>query len=553
VRVARRILQERAATRAISPEALTALRAQASDTKSDDAAQLRAFWTLHVTNTLDAAQLRTALAHPSEIIRAWAVQLGTERLENPVLSSDELLRVAQKDTSAHVRLAVASAVPALPNNARWPVATALAAHAGDANDRYLPKMIWFALAPMVAGNVPAALELAARTPLPSLVDSILWFAGRTPAGRDQIVARLASLDGSAASRALRILAFSLESEAGLAMPAKWTDVTARFSNASDPAVKGAWEQLSALFGDKAVLGPVRERLADASTPVAERRRALDLLRRAGDTESSALLVKLLDDPQLRSAVIPLLANSANDSIAAAAAGLISHFSAFHAADRTAALATLTGKPAFALALLRAVESGNFDKKNLTALHARQLRNLRNAEVTRALDRVWGRTAEASTDAKAAIMRFRDVYRNAPLWSYDVKAGRQHFERLCSACHAMDATATAGKLGPNLNGTWRNGLDYFLENIIDPNAVVGTDYQLNLITKRDGSVIAGMIEKESDTALVVRTMTETVNVAKTEVKSREVTPQSLMPAGLLEALPQREAVELLLFLTTEPRE
>ena len=66
------------------------------------------------------------------------------------------------------------------------------------------------------------------------------------------------------------------------------------------------------------------------------------------------------------------------------------------------------------------------------------------------------------------------------------------------------------------------------------------------------LVSGMIEKESDTALLVRTMTETVNVPKADIKSREVTTQSLMPAGLLEALPPREAVELLLFLTTEPK-
>jgi hypothetical protein len=46
------------------------------------------------------------------------------------------------------------------------------------------------------------------------------------------------------------------------------------------------------------------------------------------------------------------------------------------------------------------------------------------------------------------------------------------------------------------------------------------------------------------------MTETVTIPKTEIKAREVTPQSLMPPGLLEALPEREAVELLKFLTTE---
>jgi putative heme-binding domain-containing protein len=336
------------------------------------------------------------------------------------------------------------------------------------------------------------------------------------------------------------------------MPAAWSQVSARFASTTDNAVRGAWEQLSALFGDKTVLAPVRARLADTSTPLAERRRAVDLLRRAGDSESSTLLVKLLDDAALRTAVIPLLANASDASIGAAADGLISNFGAFNAADRTAALATLTSKPAFAGALLRAVEAGRFDKKNLTALHARQIRNLRQPDLTRTLDRVWGRTAESSNDAKAAILKMRDLYREAPLWSYDVKAGRQVFERLCSACHAMDATTTAGKLGPNLNGTWRNGLDYFLENIIDPNAVVGTDFQLNLVTKRDGALVSGMIEKESDTALVVRTMTETVNVAKSDIKSREVTPQSLMPAGLLEALAPREAVELLLFLTTEPR-
>ena len=560
VRVARRVLQERAAARAIDAGALGTLRTQASDTKADIPTQLRALWTLHVTNNLDAARLNAALAHSSEIVRAWAIQLGTERANALAINADALTRLATNDASSLVRMAVASAVPALPLPQRWPVGAALAARAEDAADRFLPKMVWFALAPAVAADVPRALDLAARTPLPSLSDSILWFAARTAAGREEIVARLgragtsaassAAMSASAAARSLRNLAFSLEAEAGLPMPAAWPQVTARFGTSAEPAVRGAWEQLSALFGDKAVLAPIRARLADNSTPLAERRRAIDLLRRAGDTESTALLVKLLDDTQLRAAVIPLLANAADS--AAVSAGLIKGFTAFAPADRTAALAALTSKPALALPLLRAVETGAFDKKNLTALHARQLRNLRHGEVTRALDRVWGRTGETSADAKASIARIRDLYRNAPLWSYDVKAGRAVYERACASCHATDAGSSVGKLGPNLNGTWRNGLEYFLENIIDPNSVVGTEFQLNLVTKRDGTVVAGMIDKESDTALAVRTMTETVTIPKADIKSREVTPQSLMPAGLLEALQPREAVELLLFLTTEPK-
>ena len=57
----------------------------------------------------------------------------------------------------------------------------------------------------------------------------------------------------------------------------------------------------------------------------------------------------------------------------------------------------------------------------------------------------------------------------------------------------------GKLGPDLGGSWRNGLSYFLENIVDPNAVVGEAYQLSVITKRDGSVLSGIVDSETDTS------------------------------------------------------
>lgn len=550
VRVARRILQERAATRTLDIAALASLRTQTDSL--DIPLLLRALWTLHATNQLEPQRLQRALAHSSEIVRGWAIQLGTERASALAISPDILTQLATSDPSPLVRLAVASAVPMLPLSSRWPVTNALAQHAEDARDRFLPKMIWFAMAPTVATHLPRALDLAARTPLPSLADSLHWFVARTAEGREQISARLATLPEIAATRILRIIAFSLEGETGLTMPASWATVAARFASTTDSPTRAAVEQLSALFGDKTVLGPVRARLADASSPVADRRRALDLLRRAGDNASTPLLIKLLEDTQLRSAVIPLLAYATDAEATAAANALVTHFAALNAADRTAALTALTSKPTLALPLLRAVEAGTFSRQALTALYARQLRNLRHDEVTRTLERVWGRTNDSSASTQTTIAKFRSSFREAPLWSYEAKAGQAVFERLCASCHALDPNAATGKLGPNLNGTWRNGLDYFLENIIDPNAVVGTDFQLNLVTQRDGTVIAGMIEKESATALIVRTMSETVTIPRTAIKSREVTPQSIMPAGLLEALPPREAIELLLFLTTEPK-
>jgi putative membrane-bound dehydrogenase-like protein len=341
VRTARRLLQERAAVRPLENSAINLLFKQWGTADSDAVQQLRALWTLHVTRNLGPHWLLDGLGHSSELVRAWTIQLSTEEAKEAA-DAKEILAGMASDPSPMVRLAVASAVPALPLADRWPVVAALATKGEDASDRYVPKMVWFAAAPAVATDVPRALELAAKTALPSLADSIRWSLARTAASREQLVAQLVTLPEAAAGHALGVLAFALETEAGLKMPAAWPQVAARFAKTTDAAVRGASEQLSALFGDKSVLVGIRARLADTATPLAERRRALDLLKRAGDTESTAVLVRLLSDRALRAAVIPLLGMAADTSTAAA--GLIANFAALNAADRNVALGALTSRP-----------------------------------------------------------------------------------------------------------------------------------------------------------------------------------------------------------------
>ncbi len=149
----------------------------------------------------------------------------------------------------------------------------------------------------------------------------------------------------------------------------------------------------------------------------------------------------------------------------------------------------------------------------------------------------GKVNDSSEAAKATISRLKQVYTAAPLWAYDANSGHATFTQICAVCHALNGVG--GKLGPDLAGTWRNGLDYFLENIIDPNAVVGENYQLHVLTKKDGSVVSGLLDQESATAITLRTIGEPVTVAKADVKDHQKLAQSLMPPGLLEAMPERK--------------
>ncbi len=544
VRTARRILQARAAERALDPEAVATLRRQALDTE-DVPLRLRACFTLHAAGVLDDAVLAAMRTHPHDAVRGWAVTLATERPEAPRLSFDVLRAMAADDPSPAVRLALASALPALGEAEAWELGAALAGHAADAEDRFLPKMLWFGLAPHADARPGDAFALAAATPLPTLADSIRWYAARRPDGRDRWAARLAELPPSdpAWGREARLLAFALSAERAMPAPARWGEVAARLGELTTGSPEyAAVRELSALFGDKAVLATARAQAVDRESPAAERAAAFALLRRAEDAEATAVYRALLDEAAFRKDAVAALATRGDPG---AAEALLEDFPELAAADRTAALATLTERPAYALALLRAVEAGRFPAEALNALHFRQLRNLGNAEVDALTGRLWTGAGETTGEARATIARLRQAYEAAPLWAFSEANGRRTFAELCAACHAVGGEG--GRLGPDLTASWRNGLEYFLENTVDPNGVVGTDYQLNLVTKRDGAVVAGMIERETEGVVVVRTVSGTVNVPKHEIAVRETVAQSLMPAGLLEGLEEAKAIELLKYL------
>lgn len=136
---------------------------------------------------------------------------------------------------------------------------------------------------------------------------------------------------------------------------------------------------------------------------------------------------------------------------------------------------------------------------------------------------------------------------------DLKRGRELFRASCGLCHQM--FGTGGDIGPHLTGGYTD-LEYLLQNIIDPNAVIGKDYQLVYITLQDGSLLAGIISSENATSVTLKipgTPTP-LDIAKERIKSREVSPNSLMPEGLLNGMEEPDVRSLFLYLrqTSEPQ-
>jgi putative heme-binding domain-containing protein len=541
VRTARRLLQERAAAGSLDRAVLAPLAGMASS--PDAVTALRGLWTLHVTGALDDALLARALAHADDRVRGWAVTLATEVPGTPRIPVPALLAAAERDSSALVRRSLASALPALPPTDRWTIGSALAMHAEDAADRFLPKLIWSGIAPVVDADLPRAAALAAATPIGPLADSIHWYLGRSPEGRQWLVAELAKQPLAEAARLLEILDFALVNSGAVPLPEGWAAVVARFPD-GDP--RKTARRLSAVFGDASVLAAMRATLADVAAPPADRKEAFVLLGRVGDKEAVPIFVTLLDDPEFRGAALPLSSRSADPAVAAK---LLAAYPSFGEQDRRAVVATLASKPAFARPLVAAIEAKRFPQNDVTAAQLRQLRGLDDAEIRSALDRVYGKVNDSPAAAKATMARLKGAWRSAPQWAIDRSRGRAVFNKACANCHMHGDVG--GKLGPNLTGAWMNGPDYFVENLVDPNAVVGPDYQLTTVITDDGRSISGIIAEETPESLVLRTPEGPVTVPLAAIEERTTSAVSLMPSGILENLPEDEFLALIKFLTAKP--
>ena len=71
--------------------------------------------------------------------------------------------------------------------------------------------------------------------------------------------------------------------------------------------------------------------------------------------------------------------------------------------------------------------------------------------------------------------------------------RVHNRKLQTVGQGVDTLyGEGGKVGPDLTGGGRNNLDYLLENIVDPSAVVTADFRMSIVELKDGGVLNGLV-------------------------------------------------------------
>ncbi|MBL9168564.1 MAG: c-type cytochrome [Verrucomicrobiales bacterium] len=545
VRHARQLLHERSVARAIERSARNELRRWLEDKSLSESARLKALWSLHAVGDFSAELALACLQDRDEMIRAWTIQLLADRRSLSPSFNQSWLRLAREDGSAAVRLALASAAQRISADLAWEVLEQLALRGEDRSDRNLPALVWHGMAPLMAQDVRRAIQFAQKAALPGIADWIYWYAARS--GAEGLPLSLASLGGipeSELGKRLAGLKLALSARGRVSMPPEWKAVAPALYAHTQVSIRRQAEAIAALLGDATAFPRLRDTLSNPASDAESRAHAFNVLSQALDAQAVPVFLQLLDDPSYRSRVLAVLGRFADTSIAPA---LIQRIPSFNSVDQAAALGTLTRRVSFGSALLDAVAAGRIKRELLTAFHVRSLVSLRDAEIERRVAASWGKFGQTSAEKESKIVQLEKFFNEAPLWAYDTRAGREHFQKLCAACHRLGQEGV--RVGPELTGAGRHGVRYFLENIIDPNAVIGTDFQATVVETKQGDVLTGMIVNSSPDSLTLRTSAQEVVVPTGDISRRTTSELSLMPEGLLDSLNDREQVELLKFLTS----
>jgi putative heme-binding domain-containing protein len=134
---------------------------------------------------------------------------------------------------------------------------------------------------------------------------------------------------------------------------------------------------------------------------------------------------------------------------------------------------------------------------------------------------------------------------------DFNNGKKMFAAArCVVCHRFGGDG--GATGPDLTQlAGRFNVKDLTESIIDPSKVIAEQYQSKNILTTSGKRYSGRVVADTGKHLIVVTdpedSTKTVEIPKDEIEEETPSPISLMPAGLLKPLNEKEVSDLMAYL------
>jgi putative heme-binding domain-containing protein len=343
---------------------------------------------------------------------------------------------------------------------------------------------------------------------------------------------------------LRGLKEGLKGRRQVPMPEGWKKAYPALVESHLAEVRDLAITLATQFGDKRAFETLGKIVTDRKEPAANRQNALSTLLFQQKADMVLVLQDLLGDSALRDSAIKGLARFDDTKTPEL---ILKRYATLTDEEKSDAVHTLTSRQSYTKALLDAMEKKQVPIKDVSAFSARQIQALGNKELTETLAKVWGAIRPASEEKAALMKKFKSAMTPEYLKKANLSRGRLVYQKTCAACHRL--FGEGGEIGPDLTGSQRMNLDYLLENMLDPSAIVAKDYQVTVLATTSGRIITGIIKGENDKAVTVQTQNELIVLPREDIESRKKSPLSMMPEGQLDPMTLTEVRDLIGYLAS----
>lgn len=550
VRQARRLLTERAERKELSADVAKKLKRDLEKQPSAER-KVRILETLQGIGAADQKLLTASFASLSESERAAALRFLLETVtvggvQPTHETSAALSRLIGSEKSGLVLLHAASALQKLPPDAARTLAENLCDRVEFEYDRMFPHLVWYGVEPLVVREPAWAVRLAEKSKLPLISENItrrLALEGtKFEREIDLLLAAALRIEARPAEAIVAGLAQAMHGVRRAQAPANWKAVAAKYAETSSDDLKRQVQSLNVVYGEGRAIEELKTLVVDAKAEPEARRQALTALVEGRPADYAPTLWKLLND---RAVTMEALRGLAQYDDPGTPDKVLGRLAAFNAAERAEAIALLTVRPAYAAALLKAVRGGKVKAPEITAFHARQIRDFDDKSLNNELTELWGEVRVTAGEKKALMATYRRALDASELAKADLSAGRAVFQKSCANCHVLYGVGRL--IGPDLTGSNRKNIDYLLENIVDPSASVAANFRSVSVTLADGRTLSGVVGEQNERTLTLLTAQEPQTLDRKEIEELKPTNLSLMPDGLLQNLTAEQKRDLFAYL------
>ncbi|MCC6508766.1 MAG: c-type cytochrome, partial [Pirellulaceae bacterium] len=207
---------------------------------------------------------------------------------------------------------------------------------------------------------------------------------------------------------------------------------------------------------------------------------------------------------------------------------------------------LLTRDAWVAALLDALESKQVDVAELDAARRQQLLSHGDTSLKARAEKLLA--GKLNPDRLAVL----DSYATVTELKGDEQRGAELFRKNCSTCHRLRDTGAA--VGPDLTALASKPVNFFLQEILDPNRNLDSRYMSYTALTDSGRTLTGLLAAETATAITLRgAEAKEESLQRSEIEQLSSTRASLMPEGLEKILPPQAMADVITFVKASAAE